>query len=492
MGRWSFLPFVADDPKPEEKAAPRASSNTSGMWQPGTKTLSPKSAPKAEPKAAAPKSGGLPGWTPPANMPAPPQASQGTAIPKPKEEPVNSVRDWLHQPGGLLGPEEQPAPLTDAQKAAPPDLSVGMQNLLNSQNWQLPTSATQKGGGMPDTSFEKGSLTDLHEHDYTISSDEWDRIQNTYSTPGAGAAGYSKPADANLNQNMPLMQLGEQESAALTWEAYDALSSDQKAAVDFNTLLIPAREEDLGKSQFLNEADRATYDAKVTELFGEGGGSDVLAPATVDLLSQLDMNFVGQDLDEYLSLDRGISSTELMDFKFSDKDAKTLGELADGAAGPTYEEVRAPENIAAIDTAAIQKGQQLIKTALANPEALTYDFNSLMFGPSAEIQLAGQPPIGFGTETTQWSNPDEAALNSWYQKGLSTLGAADPTQFGVPAGADPMSYLLADMEQNGGGPEDQQKFLDYIANQVSLIGQYGTPEDATMAAMITKRAGLGG
>jgi hypothetical protein len=448
--------------------------------------VSPTAQPAKAAPTPAPKSR-FQRWTPPANMPAPPRASASTAVPKPVEQPRNSLRDWLHRPGGLFGPDKEPEPLTAAQKAPPPETSDGVRELLNSRNWELPTEANKKAQ-MPETAFERGGITDLKQHDYTIASEEWKRIQDAYSTPGAGALGYSKPADISVDSNMPLMKLGEQESAALTWEAYDALSSDQKAAVDYNTLLVQARESDLGKSVYLNEADRAAYDETVTKLFGEGRGSDALAPATVDLLSKLDMNLVGQDLDEYLSLERGIDTTELANFKFSDEDVKTLGTLVNGTE-PTYEQVRAPENIAAIDTASIQKAQQLIKTALTSPEALTYDFSSLMFGPSADLQLAGQPPMGFGTEATQWVNPKDAELNNWFQKALTTLGAQDPTQYGVPAGADPMNWLLEDLN---GTPEQTQQFLDYVQSQVDLIGQYGTAEDSTLAAMITKRAGLGG
>lgn len=438
------------------------------------------------------------GYVPPKNQPKPAVLGRETGTrDKPRQVSMRELTDQQYTPqvnapvSGGFGPAQpgpdmpkEPTPLTTV-----PDMSDGVRELLNAQNWQLPTEANKKAE-MPATAFEKGGITDLKQHDYTITPEEWDRIKGIYSSPTAGVLGYQPPA-VSVDDNMPMMKLGEQESAALTWEAYDALSGDQRAAVDYNTLLVKAREKDLGRSSYLSDEDRASYDSQVTKLFGADRGSDTLAPATVDLLSRLNMDLVGQDLDEYLSLERAVDTTELMNFKFSEQDVKTLDTLVNGES-PSYQQVRAPENLAAVDAAAVQKAQQVIKTAVQNPAALTYDFNTAMFGPSADMQLSGQPLMGFGDETTKWTNPNDAALNSFFQKGLGALGAEDPSTYGIPAGTDPMSWLLGDLREGGGDDQEQQQFLDYIQGQVDLIGQYGTEQDATLAALISKRAGLGG
>lgn len=385
----------------------------------------------------------------------------------------------------------------------PPPVSDGVRELLNDMNWKLPGAGKQTE--MDKSSFEKGGESDLIEHDYRISDEEWDRILATYNTPEARAAGYIPPANVpqDVTKNMPLMHMQEEESAALTWDAYEKLSTDQKAAIDFNTLLTDARQKDLKKKITLSGADLTDYTKKVTELFGEGRGSDVIAPNTVGLLDQLDMQVVGQDLDEYLSLERAIDTKEIGDFSFSKDDVKTLETMATGGAPQaapgspsaplaTYEQVRTPENLAAIDTAGIQKAQQLIKTALQNPEAMTYDFDTLVYGPSQEMK--GQPPMGFGDATTKWDEPWQADLNEWFQKGIQTLYTEDPVAAGlVPAGQDPMSFLLGDLDAGtGGDAKTRQEFIDYVANTANLLGQYGTKEQATVAAMVNKRAGLGG
>jgi hypothetical protein len=297
-----------------------------------------------------------------------------------------------------------------------------------------------------------------------------------------------------VEKNRPMMKLGEQESAALTWEAYEDLSKGQRAAIDFNTLLVDAREDDLRKKINLHGVKRTDYDKRVTDMFGAAGGSDTVATHTVDLLSKLDMKVVGQDLDEYLSLERSIDTTELKDFKFSKDDIQTLDTLANGPTSQTPEQafaaVRTPENLAAVDTEGVKNAQTMIQKALQTPGATTYDFNTLVNGPDE-----GLPPMGFGTTDTKWKDPTDANKNQWFQDSLAALSAADPTQVNsrIPAGVDPMSWLLADLDaatQND--PVQRQEFLDYIANITQLGGQYGTKEDAEMAALINKRAGLGG
>src|SRR4051812_43113161 len=267
-------------------------------------------------------------------------------------------------------PAPEPAKTTPQDYGAPPPPSDGVRELLNKQNWKQPKKA--KPVDMPDSAFEKGSIHELKQHDYTVSAEEWDRLKATYGSEGAAAQGYSPPPEASVDKNMPLMHLGKEESAALTWDAYEKLSSDQRAAVDFNTLLVDAREKDLKKPISLMGDKRATYNTEVDQLFGAGRGSDTVAPATVDLLSKLDMKLVGQDLDEYLSLERGIDTTELGKFKFSKGDVKTIDTLVNGAA-PTYADVRSPGNLANLDTTVIQNTQQLIKSTLANPASLPYD-----------------------------------------------------------------------------------------------------------------------
>jgi hypothetical protein len=371
-----------------------------------------------------------------------------------------------------------------ARMESPPD---GVMELLNEQNWTTPELDKTKKVGMPDDAFDKDSIVELKQHDYKLTNEEWDRMQGEYASMRGQLSGYSPPA-VSLNETMPLMKRGEQEAAPLTWEAYEALSDDQRAAVDFNTLLIEAREKDLSKPVTLDAAGRTEYDQKVEKLFGVGRGSDVVAQSTVDLLSQLDMNLVGQDLDEFLSLDRAIDTTELKDFKFSDRDLKTLDDLVNKDATESYAQVRSATNLGALDTAAVQKAQALLKSAAADPNRMTSEFGLGLLNPTAT------PSLGLGGEGTLWSNPADAQKNQWFQLAMQALSNPETAaQVGIPADVDTMSWLLEDMDLTDWfTPEDKQTFLNFVQAESDLLGNYGTPDDAKLAEAIRQRAGLGG
>jgi hypothetical protein len=469
-----------------------------------------RNAPAPQPQRYNPSKPAAPTYTPPPKAapvtPAPPVTTErgrptppspvGTAAdpnsrprPQPAAAPEGAPQ---YAPSSRGRPVELPDKATPAvllSGGAPPIPTDGVIKLLNEQNWKMP--AQKQRVSMPDKAFSKSGVDDLAEHDYEITNEEWERLKNTYGTKEAKALGYEPPQATNVDDNTPLMHLGPQESAALTWDAYQDLSKGQRAAVDFNTLLVQAREKDLDKPITLEGVDKDSYDQRVEKMFGAGHGSDTVAPATMNLLGKLDMDLVGQDLDEYLSLERAVDATELGDFKFSKGDVKTIDQMVNGKA-PTYAEVRTPENIGAIDTAAIQKTQQMIKTALQNPDALTYDFNTLVNGPTAQMQESG-PKIGFGDETTQWTNPHDAEMDGWFRTAREVLNAKNPSKYGVPAGADTMNWLLADMPNLKGYNKDSpQQFLNYIQGQDQLMSQYGTTKQAKQAQLVDQRAGLGG
>lgn len=94
----------------------------------------------------------------------------------------------------------------------------------------------------------------------------------------------------------------------LTWDEYNALSPQQRAAVDANTAIADAAllDKDAG-------TERAEgYDEAVNSLFGTSGGSDRYAPATLAVLEQLGLKDLrGNDLDNFLNLDSLVTMDDL-------------------------------------------------------------------------------------------------------------------------------------------------------------------------------------
>lgn len=108
----------------------------------------------------------------------------------------------------------------------------------------------------------------------------------------------------------------------MTREDYNNLGPEQRAAVDFNTLLIRAREKDIrsnAKGRYdASPTELAVYEKAVEDMFGESGGSELYAPETLGVLSSLDYEPTegekkGDDLDDFLQLKAVIREKDLKD-----------------------------------------------------------------------------------------------------------------------------------------------------------------------------------
>ena len=99
----------------------------------------------------------------------------------------------------------------------------------------------------------------------------------------------------------------------MTQEEYDALTPEQRAAVDFNAMLVQAVRTDRHQQEEYKPSDeqRAAYDQSVTDMFGQGGGSKMYAPATMAVLGQLGYQDNASDLDDFLRLKAAIKEKDL-------------------------------------------------------------------------------------------------------------------------------------------------------------------------------------
>lgn len=112
----------------------------------------------------------------------------------------------------------------------------------------------------------------------------------------------------------------KEEVVPLTWEAYDAMTPEEQAAVQWNDTLYQAIERDRKQQEnydFNDEQNKAYWDA-VDEVFGATVFPEVkglrLAPETVKVLQQLDIPSYeqsGKGLDDYLRFDTAISDKML-------------------------------------------------------------------------------------------------------------------------------------------------------------------------------------
>lgn len=106
-------------------------------------------------------------------------------------------------------------------------------------------------------------------------------------------------------------------SYEMSWQDYNELTDTQRAAINFNTMLVEAREKDLNKKyEAPSETDQASYDTALKRMFGEDGGSDYFAPETLAVLNQIDFQAPesgnGSDLDDFLGLKVAIKERDLV------------------------------------------------------------------------------------------------------------------------------------------------------------------------------------
>lgn len=336
---------------------------------------------------------------------------------------------------------------------------------------------------------------------YDLNPKEWQRIQDNFNTnngqniEGTLTAVPPLLARPGLVPDVPKVKAETYSSAPLSWESYQAMSSDQKAAVDFNTLLVEAREKDLAKKWTLAPEEQAEYDKRVKKIFGQGGTSKQIAPNTVKLLATLDFEAVGQDLDQYLSLERGFTMEDLDSFKLDKDKVKQLIEVNVGtqetqAQGSKtmadYAAVRTPENVAALDADLVARSAKMIAEKMQQANYAIANFDPAVINPLFNPTAApGVAPLGYGDPASRATAYDQQ-MESWLQKAYAELQH--------PAGS--VDRVFGEMQEYQFTPEDRQLFLDYV-NQRSLTEQqYGLAEDTNTqmrsADEIRKLVGIGG
>jgi hypothetical protein len=373
--------------------------------------------------------------------------------------------------------------------------------------WNMVTSVNEETAKPKDKVRTPKELLDTKEqrdlsgYMYDLNPKEWQRIQDNFNTgteqniEGTLTAVPPLLARPGLEPSVPKVKADEYSSAPLTWDAYQAMSGDQKAAVDFNTLLVEAREKDLAKDWTLSPEEMAEYDKRVTKVFGQGGKSTQLAPNTVKLLHSLDFEAVGQDLDQYLSLERGFSMEDLDKFTLDkdkvqqliESDVGTQETQAQGSKTMAdYAAVRTPENVAAIDADLVARSAKMIAEKMQQANYALANFDSAVINPLFDPTAApGVAPLGYGDPSTRTSTYDQQ-MEDWMQRAYAELQS--------PTGK--VDQVFGEMDEFQFTPEDRQQFLDYV-NQRSLTeNQYGLPEGSNTQLRssdeIRKLVGIGG
>lgn len=179
----------------------------------------------------------------------------------------------------------------------------------------------------------------------------------------------------------------------MTWAEYNALSPAERAAVDFNGLLVRAVRKDARNQDVYEKTaspeEKATYKATVEQLFGPDRGSETYAPETVAVLSQLDFADKNADLDDFLSLRTAVTADDL---KLIDTGGAPLNEA--GQDRLELQQGLAESTSALRETLA--RGSMMLQNFKTTALAERSQHVTLLGGDPSEVHAA----LGFGTSDT--------------------------------------------------------------------------------------------
>lgn len=410
---------------------------------------------------------------------------------------VGAQPSW-HKAVGAPEPKPwTPAPAGNAPSGVPRAISQAMGPTFESslQSLSKPTPAEYQimsalGWKMPegaepvaeDVGYKTEDPRDLVAYTYMPEKEEVQRIEEVYR----GMPGYTAPDESSIKKSPPPMFgsqgvlpqpqelketpiVSEVQSAALTWDEYDRLSEDQRKAVDFNTLLVRAREADLGASHATNESQRETYETDVKAIFGERGGSEKYAPNTVALLKQIDFKAVGQDLDEYLSLERAFTADEVKNFTLEDVPA--LKQMGEG--GVSYEGARQRTNVEAAEAVAVTKSADTIAKAMQDATNVLDTFYATMEQTRLPLMdlYGGKPvtpeeaPLGFPVKGQTYDLTDQAQAKAAFFTDAYALAASGR-----------MDKVWEQLSVAGATEADVQELFTYLDTRSQQEKRWGRPE----------------
>ena len=304
---------------------------------------------------------------------------------------------------------------------------------------------------------------------------------SSVAPPAPGASGYALPSNATSPENSLEMEV-ENKSVTMTPAEFDKLNRAQQQAVRFNTLLVQAREKDLkGYEKLATGVAHKEYDNTVREMFGEGGGSETYAPETVALLKSVDFKALGQDLDEYLSLERAIDVNELADFKIS-KDMPNVLELPEVRSRTqpnktTELQARQESNLALLDQKVVQQSNAAIKKAMTDAYEVLHTFQATMAGVRLPdvLKMGGtEEQTGLGKAKDMFGYPVKAAegaplddTSAFYQATYEYLQDKKNTD---------LSGLQDQFVQAGATDKDIADLFDYVNRRSIQELTWGRPK----------------
>jgi hypothetical protein len=309
-----------------------------------------------------------------------------------------------------------------------------------------------------------------------------------------------KPAEQDARareQHVNALTVGQpakKHAYQMTWAEYGKLTPEQKAAVDWNTLLVRAvRSDRSSQDEYGTIAPRqqTAYDQAIESTFGnEDRGSRIYAPETLGLLQQIGYKDDSGDLDDFLKLRAAITTEDLQVVPESSgvgavsfgpthnllQAATTkIGEqfLSDAAMhdlGPYGQVLQMQRDLVGRTTemeATLAKGNQMMATVAQTAEADRNEIVTALGGSAFSMpkNMVGYEPPRYITNPTT-GQQEAADLNTAFRDTFDMLSN--------PAYQTDRDKILAAFN-SAVTPDEYDAFLSYANARSSTAAQLGAP-----------------
>ncbi len=252
----------------------------------------------------------------------------------------------------------------------------------------------------------------------------------------------------------------------MTWKEYNALTPSQRAAVDFNTMLVRAVRKDKKMDNQYPEVstdENLTYDKTLEKMFGSSDrGSKTYAPETLGLLKQIGYHDTSADLDDFLNLKAAITSKDLADLPTVAGVPQAVA--YSGQAPERTEELGVKREIAAstLDMEkTLAKGNEMLASINQLAAQERWFTVSKLGGTENQIREG----LGFGEPKLDPETGAPADLNTFFQKGYNDLSdkAKDPKET--------LGILKSTLS-----PSEMDAFLNYADARSNNAMRFGLPQ----------------
>jgi hypothetical protein len=240
---------------------------------------------------------------------------------------------------------------------------------------------------------------------------------------------------------------------------YNALTEEQRGAVDFNTLLGKAVRRDLKlQDEYKASGDeKSDYDKRLAAIFGEDGGSQKYAPETLALLEQIMFKDQNADMDDFLGMNMAVTAGALTELP-AVKERTTRGtssqmeSRAELAAGTN----KMQETIA--------QGEQLLHSVTAMARKARQGAIGTAGGIERDV------PVRAGYGPGKWdTNGSPLDQDAYFQKGFDLLS--------VRGNEEKRPQILQAIRQKlaEDGPRAYTQFLEYADDRSRIALENGVP-----------------